>query len=83
MKHRAQRAVRHGNWKFLSMDGSEFLYDLAQDARERANLASRFPGTLREMRERYARWDATMPPVPDDAAVHLVYGPSDMARPTG
>jgi arylsulfatase A-like enzyme len=83
MKHRAQRAVRHGNWKYLSMDGDEFLYDLAQDARERANLASRWPDTLREMRERYARWGATMPPMPDDAAVHLVYGPSDVARPTG
>jgi arylsulfatase A-like enzyme len=82
MKHRRQRAVRHDNWKYLSIEGDEFLYDLAQDARERANLAARCPERMQEMRERCVQWEATMPPVPDDAAVHLVYGPSDIARPT-
>jgi arylsulfatase A-like enzyme len=82
MKHRQQRALRAGDWKYLSQDGHEFLYDLAADARERANLAGRFPERLRQLRERYAQWDATMPPIPDDAAVHVVHGPSDMARPT-
>jgi arylsulfatase A-like enzyme len=83
MNHRRQRAVRHDGWKYLSVDGDEFLYDLQQDARERANLAARFPARLRELRDRYTQWDATMPAIPGDAAVHLVYGASDMARPTG
>jgi arylsulfatase A-like enzyme len=82
MKHRRQRALRRDHWKYLSIEGDEFLYDLAQDARERANLAARFPGQLQALRQRYEQWDATMPPIADDAAVHLVYGPSDMARPT-
>ena len=43
MKFRDQKAVRSGRWKWLSIEGNEFLFDLARDARERANLAKRFP----------------------------------------
>ena len=82
MKHRRQRAVRSGAWKYLSIDGNEFLFDLATDARERANLAQRHPQRLRDLRARYDAWDASMPPIPEDAAVHRVHGPSDLAAPT-
>src|SRR5262249_10849701 len=74
MKHRQQRAVRSGSWKYLSMDGHEYLFDLSRDARERANLARRYPEKLETLRARYAAWASTMPPVPDDAGVSLVYG---------
>jgi arylsulfatase A-like enzyme len=83
MKHRRQRAVRSGPWKYLSMDGHEYLFDLSRDARERANLARRYPERLAELCARYESWAATMPPVPDDAAVSLVYGEADMPNPTG
>jgi hypothetical protein len=83
MKHRSQRAVRSGTWKYLAMDGHEYLFDLARDARERANLARRYPERLTELRNRYEKWAAMMPPVPDDAAVSLVYGDADMPYPTG
>ena len=82
MRHRAQRALRDGHWKYLRVDGHEFLYDLAGDSRERASLAARDPARLQSMRARYDAWHAAMPPIPDDAAVHLVYGAQDMARPT-
>ena len=82
MKHRGQRAVRSGTWKYLLQDGHEFLFDLARDPRERANLATRAPSVLAALRERYDAWAATMPPVPGDAAVHLVHGPGDLATPT-
>lgn len=82
MKHRTQRAMRAGAWKYLSLDGDEFLFDLARDSRERANLAKRYPERLIELRERYAAWAATMPEIPDEARVSLVYGKSDMATPT-
>ena len=39
MNHRKQRAARAGDWKYLSMDGYEYFFNLARDARERANLA--------------------------------------------
>ena len=83
MKHRAQRAVRAGTWKYLALEGHEFLFDLAQDGRERANLAARHPAMLDALRERYLVWQSTMPPIPDNAGVHRVYGKSDMASPTG
>jgi arylsulfatase A-like enzyme len=82
MKFREQRAVRAGKWKWLSIEGNEFLYDLANDSRERANLRKRFPEVFSRLRERYAAWHAGMPPIPDDAKVSLVYGPADMAQPS-
>src|SRR5262249_60116973 len=82
MKPRAQRAVRSGEWKYLSMDGHEYLFDLSRDARERANLARRHPERLAALRARYDAWAATMPPVPADAPVPLVYAAADMPNPT-
>jgi arylsulfatase A-like enzyme len=82
MKFRDQRAVRSGSWKYLSIEGHEFLYDLARDPRERANLKQREPARFATLREEYARWDASMPPIPADAKVSLVYGPAEMAKPS-
>ena len=83
MKHRRQRALRSGPWKYLSMDGHEYLFDLSRDARERANVARRYPERLEELTKRYDAWETTMPPVPDDAIVSLVYGDADIPNPTG
>ena len=82
MLHRQQRAVRAGQWKYLAMDGHEYLFDLGADARERANLARRQPERLADLRARYDAWAATMPPVPPDATASLVYGPADLPSPT-
>ena len=82
MKHRGQRAVRSGPWKYLLQDGHEFLFDLAGDPRERANLATREPKRLATLRDAYDTWSATMPPMPGDAGVHVVHGPGDLASPT-
>ena len=78
MKHRDQRAMRAGSWKYLAIDGAEFLFDLARDGRERANLARLHPERFTALRERYAAWSATMPPIPADAGVHRVYGNADL-----
>lgn len=82
MKFRNQRALRSGNWKYLSIEGDEFLFDLSRDTRERANLAKREPGTFADMKQRYSVWDASLPPIPEDANVPLVFGPADLARPS-
>jgi arylsulfatase A-like enzyme len=82
MKFRSQKAMRSANWKWLSIEGSEFLFDLAKDQRERANLARREANRLEEMRGRYAAWEATLPPIADDARVSLVYGASDIPKPS-
>jgi arylsulfatase A-like enzyme len=81
MKFRDQKAMRSGSWKWLSIEGHEFLFDLAHDQRERANLAKRQPGMLEELRKRFAAWDASLPPIPHDAKVSLIGGPGELARP--
>jgi arylsulfatase A-like enzyme len=78
MKHNEQRAMRADRWKYLKVNEHEYLFDVVTDERERANLARRQPGRLAAMREDWLRWDATMPPIPEDAGVRLVYGKKDM-----
>ncbi len=78
MKYRRQKALRDGPWKYLAIDDNEYLFDLSQDERERANLARRHPERLARMRARYDAWNATMAPIPDDARAILVYTEADM-----
>jgi arylsulfatase A-like enzyme len=82
MKFRAQKAMRSGAWKYLSIEGHEYLFDLARDERERANVARRHPEKLLELKSRYLAWEASMPPIPDDAKFSLVYGPADLPHPS-
>ncbi|VTU39184.1 Arylsulfatase [Variovorax sp. PBS-H4] len=80
MNHRGQRAMREGKWKYLRVEGHDYLFDLDGDERERANQAARQPARLRDMREAWESWDATMPAIPADATVSLGYGPQDMPQ---
>ena len=78
MKHRGQRALRHGDWKYLRVDGNDYLFDLSADERERANLGRREPERLAAMRADWEGWNAGMPAIPEDATVSLGYGVADM-----
>jgi arylsulfatase A-like enzyme len=80
MNHRGQRAMRDGNWKYLRVDGHDYLFDIPADERERANKAGREPQRLAQMREAWEAWNATMPPIPEDATVSLGYGAKDMPQ---
>lgn len=80
MKHRGQRALRRGRWKYLQVDGHEYLFDLDADERERANLGGRDPARLAAMRDDWLAWEATMPPLPEDATVSLGYSVKDMPQ---
>ena len=80
MNHRGQRASRQGPWKYLRVDGHDYLFDLSADERERANRAGREPDRLAAMRADWEAWNATMPPIPDDATVSLGYGVADMPQ---
>ena len=83
MVYRNQKAVRSGVWKYLSVDGAEFLYDLSRDDRERANMRYREPDKFEELKQAYFEWDASMPPRPSDAMVHLEYTADTMAKSDG
>jgi arylsulfatase A-like enzyme len=82
MKFRNQKAMRSGAWKYLSLDGDEFLFDLSVDQRERANRGRAEPGRLADLRARYAAWEATMPALPAEAAVSIPYTKADLAQPS-
>jgi arylsulfatase A-like enzyme len=80
MNHRGQRAMRVGDWKYLRVDGNDYLFNIPGDARERANLGGRQPEQLQALRERWEAWNATMPAIPDDATVSLGYSVKDMPQ---
>ena len=80
MNHRGQRALRDGDWKYLRVDGHDYLFNISADERERANLGRREPERLAAMRDAWERWNATMPPIPADATVSLGYGAKDMPQ---
>jgi arylsulfatase A-like enzyme len=82
MKHREQRALIRRHWKYLAMDGSEYLFNLALDERERANLAQREPQLMADLRAAWMRWNEQMPPVPEDAKVSLVFTPQQIPQAT-
>ena len=80
MNHRGQRATRLANYKYLRVDGNDYLFDLTLDARERANLGKHQPEKLAAMRDAWEAWNASMPVIPIDATVSLGYGREDMPQ---
>jgi arylsulfatase A-like enzyme len=78
MKHHEQRAFREGDWKYLKVNQHEYLFNLARDARERANQAHGEPQKFELMRTIWEQWNVQIPPVPSDAVVHQAYTLSDM-----
>ena len=82
MKFRTQKAMRSGAWKYLSLDGDEFLFDLSNDQRERANRGGHEKERLAAMRASYAAWEAAMPSLPPDATFSMPYTKADLAQPS-
>jgi arylsulfatase A-like enzyme len=56
----SQRAMRDGNWKYLRIAGNEFLFDLVQDPRERANLKGREKDVFDRLKRDWEAWNGTM-----------------------
>ena len=80
MNHRGQRALRDGDWKYLRVDGHDYLFNIPADERERANVGGRQPARLAELRAAWEAWNATMPAIPEDATVSLGYSVKDMPQ---
>ncbi|GFZ96197.1 MULTISPECIES: sulfatase family protein [Sphingobium] len=66
-RHRAgdQIAVRSGQWKYLRSYGRDYLFDLSQDERERADRKAAMPGKVAELKAAHAGWLAQMLPYPE------------------
>jgi arylsulfatase A-like enzyme len=80
MNHRGQSALRDGDWKYLQVDGNEYLFNIPADERERANHGKQQPERLAAMRDAWQAWNSTMPPIPEDATVSLGYSVKDMPQ---
>lgn len=79
-KANKQRAVRSGNWKYLKIADNEFLFDVVNDQRERANLAQKNPEIFNQLKQQWATWDATMLPITADVRTHAVDGKDQADR---
>ncbi|HET7084784.1 MAG TPA: sulfatase-like hydrolase/transferase [Rhizomicrobium sp.] len=57
-----QRAARDGDWKILKINGNSFLFDVAADPMERANLKNRHPDIFNRLAAEWDSWNAAMLP---------------------
>jgi len=57
---RQQKAVRHGDWKYMQDGNVEMLFDLAEDIGERRDLSFKEPEKLADLKRRLASWEAEM-----------------------
>lgn len=88
-KANAQRAVREGDHKYLKINDNEFLFNVAVDTRERANLRQREPAVFERLKAQWARWNADLLPITDEVFTHAVtpdvqadrYAPERASRP--
>ena len=78
MKWMSQEASRRGNWKYLKIGANSFLFDLATDPLEKANLKTREPARFASMEAEYRSWERTMLPISGESEAHG-FVPSQMA----
>jgi arylsulfatase A-like enzyme len=64
-KAHAQRAVREGDWKYLKINDNEFLFNVVDDVRERANLRDRYPEIFQRLRQQWEAWNSQQLPIAD------------------
>lgn len=77
MAGRSQAAVREGALKYLKIGKHEYLFNILDDPRERANLARAQPLQLSRLRESFDQWSRTM--LPDAGVDGYVLGPDELA----
>ena len=68
-KANAQRAVRDGDFKYLKIRENTFLFNVADDPMERANLKARRPDVFERLAKDWLAWNAAMlPEVPESSS---------------
>jgi arylsulfatase A-like enzyme len=77
-KNLAQEACRENDWKYLKIAGNSFLFNLAEDPLERANLKERHRDIYARLTESYRAWNATMLPIDPETISHGFSG-TDLA----
>ena len=67
-----QAAMRRGDWKYLKILDREWLFNLAEDQHERADLTKREAERVAQLKAEFAAWNATMLPYPPDSHAHSI-----------
>lgn len=57
-----QDAVRQGEWKYLRSGEDEYLFNLAEDVREQADLKESNPEVLTQLKQQFTSWNQTLLP---------------------
>jgi hypothetical protein len=78
MKGRAQAACIFGNWKYLRIEGNEFLFDLGADPREVTNRRSAEPARFERLKSAQQKWESEMLPL-DDGVIPYGNSAADLA----
>ena len=73
-KANKQSAMRSGDWKYLKIADNEFLFNLADDQRERANLAQKHPDIINKLKQEWSEWNANMLPITPDVRTYKIDG---------
>lgn len=74
-----QGAATKGSWKYLSMSDHEFLFDLAKDPREVANLKDKHPDIFADLKTHYTKWNNDMLPYPENNFSYEFRGKGNIA----
>jgi arylsulfatase A-like enzyme len=81
-KHNSQQAMRDGDWKYLKIQDSTFLFNVVDDPLERANFKNRRREVYERMTAEWRAWDATMLPL-DPASFTAGHGSNEVADHVG
>lgn len=73
-----QKAARRGRYKYLSIGGHEYLFDIIADPRERGNLKDRMPEKFTELKTAYNEWNSGMLPY-DENVSSFGFTPRELA----
>ena len=60
-----QKAARRGAYKYLSINGNEYLFNVVEDPLERGNLKNRLPAKFAELKAAFDTWNVGMLQAPD------------------
>jgi arylsulfatase A-like enzyme len=74
----AQQAVRDGDMKYLKINDQTFLFNVAEDPLERANLKEKQPDVFKKLVSDYQEWEKIMLPL-DPAAATYSFHPNQLA----
>ncbi len=66
-KANSQAAMRRGQWKYLSIAGTDYLFDVVADPQERGNLRTREPERFAKLKADWERWNSGMLAYTDDS----------------